>query len=84
VTELRTPVDKVQDELTRLAGADLAMIEFVRQYAGPQLPQGQKSVSYHLKVGALDHTMTADELTAIRQRIIDGMLALGYELRGLD
>jgi hypothetical protein len=28
--------------------------------------------------------MTADELTAIRQRIIDGMLALGYELRGLD
>jgi len=84
VTELRTPVDKVQDELTRLAGSDLAMIEFVRQYAGPQLPQGQKSVSYHLKVGALDHTMTADELTAIRQRIIDGMLALGYELRGLD
>ena len=46
------------------------MIEFVRQYAGPQLPQGQKSVSYHLKVGALDHTMTAEELTAIRQRII--------------
>ena len=84
VTELRTPVEKLQDELTRLAGADLAMIEFVRQYAGSQLPQGQKSVSYHLKVGALDHTMTAEELTAIRQRIIDGMQALGYELRGLD
>jgi phenylalanyl-tRNA synthetase beta chain len=84
VTELRTPVDKIQDELTGLAGSDLAIIEFVRQYAGPQLPQGQKSVSYHLKVGALDHTMTADELTAIRQRIIEGMQALGYELRGLD
>ena len=73
MTELRTPVDRLQDELTQLAGADLAMIEFIRQYAGPQLPQGQKSVSYHLKVGALDHTMTADELTAIRQRIIEGM-----------
>jgi phenylalanyl-tRNA synthetase beta chain len=84
VTELPMPVDKLQDELIRLAGADLAMIEFVRQYAGPQLPAGQKSVSYHLKVGALDHTMTADELTAIRQRIIEGMQALGYELRGLD
>jgi phenylalanyl-tRNA synthetase beta chain len=84
VTGLRAPVDKLQDELTRLAGSDLAMIEFVRQYAGPQLPQGQKSVSYHLEVGALDHTMTADELTAIRQRIIDGMQVLGYELRGLD
>jgi len=84
VAELKVPVDKLQDELTRLAGPDLAMIEFIRQYAGPPLPQGQKSVSYHLKVGALDHTMTADELTAIRQRIIEGMKAQGYELRGLD
>jgi phenylalanyl-tRNA synthetase beta chain len=84
VAESRTPVDKLQDELTRLAGPDLAMIEFIRQYAGPPLPQGQKSVSYHLKVGALDHTMSADELTAIRQRIIEGMQTAGYELRGLD
>jgi phenylalanyl-tRNA synthetase beta chain len=84
VAELRTPVDQLQDELTRLAGPDLAMIEFIRQYSGPPLPQGQKSVSYNLKVGALDHTMTAGELTAIRQRIIEGMQALGYELRGLD
>ncbi len=84
VTDLRTPVDQLQDELTKLAGADLAMIEFVRQYAGPPLPQGQKSVSYHLKVGALDHTMTAEDLTAIRQRVIEGMQKLGYEVRGLD
>ena len=84
VTDLRTPVAKIEDELTVLAGADLASLEFVRQYAGPQLPPGQKSVSYHLTVGALDHTMTADELTAIRQRIIEGMQALGYELRGVD
>jgi phenylalanyl-tRNA synthetase beta chain len=84
VAELLTPVEKIQDELIRLAGPDLAAIEFIRQYAGPPLPHGQKSVSYNLKVGALDHTMTADELTAIRQRMIDGMQALGYELRGLD
>jgi phenylalanyl-tRNA synthetase beta chain len=82
VTDLRRPVDTLQDEIVTLAGADLAAIEFVRQYAGPQLLQGQKSVSYHLKVGALDHTMTAEELTGIRQRIIDGMQVLGYELRG--
>jgi phenylalanyl-tRNA synthetase beta subunit len=68
----------------RLAGPDLATIEFIRQYAGPPLPTGQKSVSYNLKVGALDHTLGAEEVTAIRGRIIDGMQALGYELRGLD
>jgi phenylalanyl-tRNA synthetase beta chain len=84
VAELLTPVEKIQDELTRLAGPDLATIEFIRQYAGPPLPTGQKSVSYNLKVGALDHTLGAEEVTAIRGRIIDGMQALGYELRGLD
>jgi phenylalanyl-tRNA synthetase beta chain len=84
VAELRVPVDRLQDELTRLAEPNLAMIEFIRQYSGPPLPQGQKSVSYHLEVGALDHTMTADELTAIRQRIIQGMQTLGHELRGRD
>jgi phenylalanyl-tRNA synthetase beta chain len=84
VAELRTPAGKIQDELTGLAGADLAAIEFIRQYAGSQLPQGQKSVSYHLTVGALDHTMTTDERAAILRRIIEGMQALGYELRGLD
>jgi len=84
VAELLTPVEKIQDELMRLAGPDLAAIEFIRQYAGPPLPHGQKSVSYNLKVGALDHTLSAEEVTAIRQRIIDGTQALGYELRGLD
>ena len=84
VAELRKPVDLLQDQITRLAGTDLAMIEFIRQYDGPPLPQGQKSVSYHLKVGAMDHTLSADEVTRIRKRVIDGMQAAGYELRGID
>jgi phenylalanyl-tRNA synthetase beta chain len=83
VTDLKTPVDGVQNELTRLAGASLVTIEFIRQYIGPPLPQGQKSISYHLKLGALDHTMTAEEVTGIRNGIIQGMQALGFELRGL-
>jgi hypothetical protein len=38
-------------------------------------------VSYHLEVGSLDHTLTADEGTEIRNRIIDGLRQRGYELR---
>jgi phenylalanyl-tRNA synthetase beta chain len=83
VTDLKTPVDGVQNELTRLAGASLVTIEFIRQYSGPPFPQGQKSISYHLKLGALDHTMTAEEVTGIRNGIVQGMQALGFELRGL-
>ncbi|HEX4808524.1 MAG TPA: phenylalanine--tRNA ligase subunit beta [Bryobacteraceae bacterium] len=81
ISELRLPVSRIQDELAALAGSDLASLDFVRQYAGPPLPEGSKSVSYHLEIGALDRTMTADELTAIRNRIIQGMRGAGYELR---
>lgn len=81
VCDLRTPVDNICDALRKLAGANLAAIEFVRQYVGSPFGPDQKSVSYRIEVGALDHTMTADEVTAIRNRVIEGMRALGFELR---
>ncbi len=82
VTALRTPAAQIQDELAKLAGPDLAMIDFVRQYDGPPLSAGQKSVTYRLDVGAPDHTLSADEVTDIRNRIISGMRELGFEFRG--
>ncbi|HWF46354.1 MAG TPA: phenylalanine--tRNA ligase subunit beta, partial [Bryobacteraceae bacterium] len=81
IAALRLAVSRIQDELASLAGPDLASLDFVRQYAGPPLPEGHKSVSYHLEIGALDRTMTAEEVTAIRNRIIQGMRDAGYELR---
>jgi phenylalanyl-tRNA synthetase beta chain len=81
VSDSRTPVDGIQQALAQLAGPDLAAIDFIRQYDGPPLPPGQKSVSYHLEVGALDRTLTADEASAIRSRIIDGLRAQGFDLR---
>lgn len=81
LAERHVPVADIQDQLTALAAADLASIEFVRQYAGPPLHDRQKSVSYHLEVGALNHTLTSDEAATIRTRIIDGMQQHGYELR---
>jgi phenylalanyl-tRNA synthetase beta chain len=81
VTQARTPVDQIQHALANLAGSDLASIDFVRQYDGPPLRPGEKSVSYHLEVGALDHTLSAEEVTEIRNRVIEGMRALGFDLR---
>jgi phenylalanyl-tRNA synthetase beta chain len=81
VCDLRTPVDSICDALRKLAGPSLAAIEFVRQYVGPPFGPDQKSVSYRLEVGALDHTMTAEEVTAIRGGMIEGMRELGFELR---
>jgi phenylalanyl-tRNA synthetase beta chain len=81
VADLQRPVADLQRDLVNLAGQSLASIEFVRQYAGPPLPEGRKSVSYRLEVGSLDHTLSSDEVTSLRNDVIEGMRALGYELR---
>jgi phenylalanyl-tRNA synthetase beta chain len=81
VAELRDLVGNIQKHLVSLAGEGLEHIEFVRQYTGPPLPEGKKSVSFRLTVAAPGRTLSSDEITAFRARIIDGMRALGYDLR---
>jgi phenylalanyl-tRNA synthetase beta chain len=81
IADIRTPVAAIEDDLRSLAGERLASIEFVTEYSGPPFPEGRKSVSYHLEVGSLDHTLTAEEAAEIRSRIIDGMQGRGYGLR---
>lgn len=81
VAQSRTPVEEIQDALANFAGVDLASIEFLRQFEGTPLRPGEKSVSYHLEVGALDHTLSAEDVSEIRNRIIEGMRSLGFDLR---
>ncbi|MGA8598143.1 MAG: phenylalanine--tRNA ligase subunit beta [Bryobacteraceae bacterium] len=81
VTTFREPVATIQNYLLNLGGSAVVAIEFVRQYAGPPLEQGRKSVSYRIEVGAPDRTLTNEEVAEVRSRIIDGMRAAGYELR---
>lgn len=81
ITTLKEPVATIQNHLLKLGGSAVVSIEFVRQYAGPPLEHGRKSVSYRIEVGAPDRTLTNEEVTGIRSRIIDGMRDAGYELR---
>jgi phenylalanyl-tRNA synthetase beta chain len=57
-------------------------VEYIREYQGDPLPDGMKSVSFRIVAGAPDHTLTADEITNLRSKIIAGLNSLGYELRG--
>lgn len=74
-------VGTIHQDLERLAGSELVSLEYLRQYQGAPLPDGSKSVSFRLQVGARGHTLSTEEATAIRQRLIDGMRALGRDLR---
>ena len=81
VSPLRAPAGEIERMLREAAGSDLVDLEFVRQYAGPPLPEDRKSVSYRLTVGAADRTLSSDEVGMVRSRIIQAMQKAGYELR---
>ena len=81
VAGIRDLAGDIGKKLAALAGAHLENIEFVRQYSGPPLAEGTKSVSFRLTVGAAERTLSADEISAIRNEVIEGMRRQGYELR---
>ena len=72
---------KLEAAIAGFAGPLLESIQFVRQYAGPPLAEGTKSVSFRLTIGSPDRTLSADEIAAIRATIIERMQHLGYDLR---
>jgi phenylalanyl-tRNA synthetase beta chain len=72
---------RLEARVIGLAGPLLESCRFVRQYSGPPLPEGQKSVSFRVTVGSAERTLSSDEVGEIRARIIDGMRQAGYELR---
>lgn len=81
IAPARALVGELQRELSHFAGGELETIEYVRQYSGPPLPEGSKSVSYRVTVGSPNRTISSDETSSIRQHMIDGMRSLGYDLR---
>ncbi len=71
----------LEGKLRAFTGPLVESILFVRQYAGPPLAEGQKSVSFRLTAGSPERTLSSAEVGEIRTRIIEGMRGLGYELR---
>ena len=67
--------------MASFAGPLLESIQFVREYSGPPLPEGAKSVSFRVTLGSPERTLSSEEAGEIRAAIIAGMRALGYELR---
>jgi phenylalanyl-tRNA synthetase beta chain len=74
----RELVADLESKLRRLAGDDLVSLQFLLIFP---LPGGKKSVSFRLTAGAENRTLTADEVTRIRERVVQGIKAAGYELR---
>jgi phenylalanyl-tRNA synthetase beta chain len=81
IAPLREHAGRLEAAIAGFAGPLLESIQFVRQYAGPPLAEGTKSVSFRVTVGSPERTLSSDEIAAIRATIIERMRELGYELR---
>ena len=73
VAGLREPAGNIERQLVSAAGSDLVQIEFLREYVGDPLPPERKSVTFRLTVGALDRTLSSEEVAAIRDRVMDAV-----------
>jgi phenylalanyl-tRNA synthetase beta chain len=71
----------LEKRIASFAGPLLESTRFLRQYTGAPLAAGQKSVSFRVTVGSSERTLSSDEVSGIRERIIEQMRALGYDLR---
>jgi phenylalanyl-tRNA synthetase beta chain len=59
----------------------LEHVQYVRQYAGPPLPEGQKSVTFRVTIGSPERTLSSDEITEARTAISAELRMHGYDFR---
>jgi phenylalanyl-tRNA synthetase beta chain len=71
----------LQASIAAAAGPLLESVDFVRQYSGPPLEAGQKSVSFRVTVGSAERTLSSEEASEVRDRIMARMRELGFDLR---
>jgi phenylalanyl-tRNA synthetase beta chain len=64
----------------RAAGCD--QVSYLYSYRGKPLADDQQSMSFRVSVSAPDHTLSAEEVTAARTRILDSLRTAGYSIRG--
>jgi phenylalanyl-tRNA synthetase beta chain len=82
VVDDSVPADRVEEALRGATGDVLEDLWLFDVFRGPQLGEGRRSLAYRLRVAAIDHTLTDDELADLRLRCIDAAeRAVGATLR---
>lgn len=75
------PADRLAAVLRETAGPLLESVELFDVYRGPSIGEGRRSLAFHLRFCALDHTLTDEEVGALRQACIEAAAAAGAGLR---
>jgi phenylalanyl-tRNA synthetase beta chain len=75
------PAARVGNAISRAGGELLESATLFDVYRGQGLPEGSRSLAYRLRFCALDHTLTDEEVAALRQAAIDAAVDVGATLR---
>jgi phenylalanyl-tRNA synthetase beta chain len=82
VVDDAVPADVVADVLGAAAGDLLESVTLFDVYRGEHIGEGRRSLAFRLRFCSLDHTLTDDEVGALRARCIDAAVSeLGAVLR---
>lgn len=65
IAPARTLIADVQADIPKLP--EILSVAFLREYA---LPDGKRSLTYRITLGAADRTLTSEEVAAVRERIL--------------
>ncbi|MDP9074038.1 MAG: phenylalanine--tRNA ligase subunit beta, partial [Actinomycetota bacterium] len=77
------PAAAVEATIRSAANEMLEQVKLFDIYRGPQVATGRRSLAYHLRLRASDHTLTDAEVAAVRRSVINAVVAThGAELRG--
>lgn len=61
---------QIRDAIWDVRGALVTDISFVEEYRGKQIPDGKKSVTIRLSIGAPDRTLTSNDIDACTNKIM--------------
>ena len=75
--------DEIAKAIKKAAGSLLTNTEIFDVYEGKNIPEGKRSIAYSLSFGAIDRTLTDEEINNIMNKVIDNLQnKMGAELRG--
>ena len=74
-------VGQIEEVIEKRGGKILENYELFDIYEGAQILAGFKSVAYSITFRASDHTLEEQEVSGVMKKILNGLQALGIELR---
>jgi phenylalanyl-tRNA synthetase beta chain len=82
VVDAALPAGELLAALRAAAGEELRSAAVFDEYRGEQVGDGKKSLAFRLAFGSLERTLTDEEATAVRKRIVEALAnAFGAVLR---